>query len=681
MIAALLCASLVAQVQDPPRITIEQRALRADVALRKIGEKFGVKLAPDRTTRNDVLLAYLPDVTFTEFRERTAQGWNANWRQSENGWVLQRTRQQVRNEEITYEKYKANALRKYIAKWSAIEPMNQALAERYADRIVDAGPQNLFQSFDPKDDNLGVRALRRVLRDIGPASLAKMSKNTSALYATVQGTPGHPALARALETYGADNAAVRAALASRGELDTLENYVNEYGFGGQLRRTLSVSKPCTDMVLTINAVADVLLVTLLGFDNEGIETFAVQQMVYAVDRYDSGLPGDTSLQFSLSPEATKVTEAYKALPGWMEEGEVNPLLVKLWSNFPEDDPVAYEYSETLLALARSLGRGVVARLSDELLDSGPVKDFARPQEDEEDHSERLLTRNAGFFARLHRFTIEPDMLIVEPREPSSARYVFPREGVARFCTIAQGAQGATVFDLARLYASVQSTDWFYAKEYFEELVRDNAGLKNSFFGDEALALVGSLTDGQYQAALLPQGVTLRLSETCPAFKGIVRQFLQVLKYWSSVPGNSSGFEYDDERRKNIRGVVAFSLLDGVPAESTVNVKVAHNPYVYYRDPEDEGSIEDIDYAAYRYYVNEDVDVDDEVSGDGWLAKQRFYFGSSMNIAYAIDFGGNTMAIEYDLITSTGDGRPYRFSDLPPQLRIEFWKTVEEERRP
>ena len=141
MIAALLCASLVARTQDPPRITIEQRALRADVALRKIGEKFGVHLTPDKSTKNDVLLAYLPDVTFTEFRSKTARGWNANWTQHEDAWTLRRTRQQVETEEDEYDAYRERALRARLERWPSTEPLNHAQIARLSDRIIVAGPE------------------------------------------------------------------------------------------------------------------------------------------------------------------------------------------------------------------------------------------------------------------------------------------------------------------------------------------------------------------------------------------------------------------------------------------------------------------------------------------------------------------------------------------------------------
>ena len=55
MIVALLCAALVAQDQDPPRQTIEQRALIGALAFPRIGEQFGETVVAGPDVADDVV--------------------------------------------------------------------------------------------------------------------------------------------------------------------------------------------------------------------------------------------------------------------------------------------------------------------------------------------------------------------------------------------------------------------------------------------------------------------------------------------------------------------------------------------------------------------------------------------------------------------------------------------------
>lgn len=695
MIAALLCATLIAQNQDAPRVTVEQRALRADVALRKIGEKFGVRLSPDRSTKNDVLLVYLPDVTFAEFRNKTAKGWNANWKRNEDGWTLLRTADHEQAEMQAYIASRAKELKRRMSLWSDLSELTDIEAEGVANALANSEDRRTrFESLRSlergwfRTDTLGRRALRRFLLELGPESLASLHVGRMRVFESGEGLHRHPALDDLLRTYERENGRIRDALSSIGRLEEMEQLVDEYGPVDLLLKSLDVTNGASKLVVKIWGDTYGLSPTLYAFDEDGLALFYVDDLLFTRSRSSSPFPLDEPLNLTISDKAAKILEYFELRADDFSYGneakDAIPLIgsaaFDVLRAMPEDDEYSYEPSETLVTLSRTLGLGLVARLSDEL-QGGLSISRVSDRGDDPDRTKRTLTKLPGMFAITHRVAVDHGdrLLIVEPVTPTTLRTVFPREAIAEFCRRAASTSGADVYDLGAMYRAAPDFETLMGLEYLADLVPEYQWASQTYaLYWHQYVVLGWLNAAQHQMARTPLGVTVRLDQV----PDIVRKVLDAVLVYTSFTHqllDSDTFEaLGHPGERSIDYLAALALPDGVPPKSTVNIKIVDERYIFTEDQDEPKTSVDLEDTA-RHYNS--IDGDEGSPRDKWLATVPFRVGTAVKVTIQVNMGPALYSESGLIVTSLGDGRAYRFNELPADVQKEFWKFVEAWSRP
>ena len=693
MVVALLCATLVTQIQDPPRVTIEQRALRADVALPKIGAEFGVKLVPDKSTKNDVLLTYLPDVTFEEFRAKTAKGWNATWRLKDDVWILLRTAEQEQVEVDAFFASLAEGLLSEMLEWDDRTELTEVEAERLADHMArseDGGGRfESLTSFEPGYgqgiDTLGRRALRRFLVKLGPRFLARLADWEYTVFESGGADHHHVALDEVMQTYDRETGRIRSAFAKLGQLEEFESSFDGLETKNVLRETLHASQGVAKLVVKIFGITAGLAATLYAFDEDGLLLFSDEDSLFNFGLTPSpSFPLDKPLDLTISDEAAAVLEFYVRPPNPLEldRDEDRPALkgsalMEVLKAMPDDDMLSYEISESLIALAKSMDIGLIARLSDEM-QGGFALTRVRSEGANPDLRERTLDSSADGFAYGHHVELDSEnrLLTIRPVTPAVLKEIYPRDAIAEFCRRADSASGANVYDLGRLFAAARDMFSLIGFDYLGQLVPEYEWTYQWTFEDifvsQRIALLGWLNGAQHREARRPTGVTLRLSQ----LPGVIRDMpnLEMLEtdFTYELLDSDVTEALGISRKPIIQNLIALAFPDGVPPHSPVNIRLVDSLYVYTEDSDKpRRSLEIFDMAPhYRGLASRD-----KTAANEWLATVPFYIGTVVEVTFRVDLGVALYQDFGEVVTSLGDGRAYRFHELPAQIQREFWKRV------
>ena len=586
----MLTAALVACLQDPVRVDVREPAAIGEVMARRLGARFGVPIRAHEPLRDEPLVFFAKGVTFEEFRELSAKGLDAAWRNINGVWEIYRTPDQIAAEEKRFLDVRRREIK------SSFEALGEKVSWIGDDKLARLAQAVKVGDFEEAsglwyDEEMevwpGENLLTPCIRALGADLIANAPIYSRLVFSSdgVNGTKRLAALADVLRAIQAENQRVEAALKANGALMVIQ--ANVSGFTLDDLYNMVGAAPVERLVLEVTVGLDEIEIDVTGFDAEGKPLVSHGEWLEAWDLGEGevSMPtmGDADPALAVERPMGEVArlvkgkplvfsketaEISKLLEGDFETPEDEQKVFDVWLDFmaamPDKDFLALGASEVLISAAEAIGKPLAARLSDDTLESGPtIRLYDYDDEGEPIKIQATLDRGVSWLEEWNDIEVLDDkVLSVAPTIPRPYQTFFPRKAIADYV---RANRGRPVIDLARL-PSLVPTDIRSrgASDISEIALMAHGNFELMWSIDlDLLAAWQSLPATARQRSMSPEGVVVRVGAAGPITR---RWTLESVRggRWTDLLGTSGGAMFisgDADTEEHVETIKDFMLFD------------------------------------------------------------------------------------------------------------------------
>lgn len=619
----ILSALVLLTARQSAAQPLEIRAAPLGRALPEIGRALGEPMRAAPVVANELVIASIRERNPAAFRAVLAKIFAGDWRQDENGvWVFNRDEIARAAEARAEEEKRVAAVRKAIARDRAKAQLERnfdaGMAETLAKDVTKLGemPRPKDGEFDAKYYGTvekvtargpGSRAMQRLMDLLPPEIVVGKPGEGRVVYSTRPTAMQRPMpfdIGPVIRDWTREQNLWSETMAMQPGSNQEQNvYYSEL----QYRK---------EMVTQIPAVVTVAIrdqygnrsVALKAYDAKGktlLETQGSPGNSFDYENYQERTkekPKEAeTAKVTLSPESKRFAELF-GMDIQSGKTKFAPEEYAPFLDVEKRDPLSYGASDRLFALARSKGKSLLVRPSDNLM----FFSFGIPAEMEKEFSFSFLD---SMFDR----TDEGGWLTMKPKDPAESRTTFyNRKDLATALAIAAKPGRMTVARQARMaLATPEGAERFPAYS----LVRLLMG-STRYGQDELLKLYGTLTDADLKRAGTEAG--LPISALNERGREILRRYVYEGDEWrlQYIPTEEYqkrlGEGMNEEQQLVYGGYLqeaTFALPNGLPGTGTIHItpdladKVKTGP-ITHRWGTSEGEVLDADSLAREYFERE-----------------------------------------------------------------------------
>lgn len=681
MIAALLCASLVAQIQGAPRVTVEQRALVGNLAFPQIGEQFGERIETGPDVGDDVVFIALRSATFDEFRDKVANALNVSWTQIDDKWRVHRTDDQRQADYEEMIRRRNEGIAKELAGMAAVKPLTltQLDALDQKARIGEYGDAYVFSH--PEDVDVGDRFMGRLVSSMSVSNLCSVPPGTRRTWALGDGRfQAPPHLEAVVAEYEQEWAQVDAVLrehrfyarAMEGpespSLDTLYKWL----IGGG---------PVLDKVyVSVTGHFDDVLLDVVAFDQDGRQVLT--DYTYLGDLETTGRPPKLCEGMEPAARDERVAHLLKVIAG-DDSAAIIDAATDLVADLPEHEPWGMDASSILLSYSRQMESDVIVQFDDtELMNQLGIYGL----EDDEDGAAPIpLQAGMAWIAGFVQLREQDGVLIGRPIVAEPFRTSIDRKAVGGYVRSARGTRSVNLDrlgDVLKGVSDLEDDDWVF----LPLVAHWDIGISTV---DEVnlLPLYGSLSPSQRMAARSPSGFRSRLSTFGPGLTNELREAFLDVSNWSSfiqaagdsppefvsVPGSAVPAQQRDVR-PHVSGLTLTFNFDRLASRAEAELRVTTTTEVLGAKWSD-GVLDDITIEQLaRLYVYTTKASPER--GQEFLTRYEFLIASKAKLEANVYFGGRKINLDpCEILLGFASPQGVKFDRLPESVKAEFWNIV------
>ena len=671
MITAALLACLQAAGGPAPaqQFDVRLRGAVGQVMAKRLSEVFGTRVTTDASLADVPLIFNVKGVTFEQFREISAEGLDAEWRETKDGWQLYRSKEKQDAEmHALLQRRRAHIIKGINSRTATPPATQQALAE-LAQKVKLAFDDDLHELVYGEEVLTGEGVLFDVWESLGVEAIASMPIDQRWTY-TSDGfgkTRKLGVLTQTVALVNAEYKRVEEEFRRSGAWDRLTSEAN--GFTPeQFIRYLGVN-PVEKFVLEVRTSVEYIELTLSGFDKVGNETVNFYDYMEALESEDSpSLKLIPEGSFEPSKESLLVRSAVMTM--FDDDGETSKEQVfDLLGGMPETDPLALDVSDILFAASDKAGLQLAGRLSDNLIQEFGIYRLMAYGDTERAATEQPATMRStlSWLDSYLNLIVTPDKkLLVRPELPAPFQTFVARKAIADYV---KSNVGNPVLDISR-FPSLFQPPRSFGVESLSEVALVAHSNENMIWVDSPylIATWQGLNQQMKTQAESAQGATLTVGH---AHRSLGYHFEQQAisgGRWSSIIHR----QYDEESE-----VVALSdllLVDVVPGvfdRLQFNLRVLRKPVVMVtvEGSKESNLVTAEDMAEWFYYNDED-------EAAAWLSKCRFGMENGVEIKLSIQTPIGLATEETTVVLSASGRTDMTFQQMPADWQQAFRREVE-----
>jgi hypothetical protein len=671
LLTATLLVCLQASGQAPAQqFDVRLRAAVGEVMARRLSDVFGTKVTTDASLADVPMVFNVKGVTFVQFRELSAKGLDAEWRQTSDGWHVYRSKEKQDAELQAQLQRRRALLVKSLASREVVPPTTQQALAELAQKVKLAFGDELDGLAYGSEVLTGEHVLYDVWQSLGVEAIAAMPINQRWTYTSdgFRKTRRLEVLAQTAALVNAEYKRVEAEFRRSGAWDRLANEANGYT-PEQLLGYLGVS-PVDRFVLEVMSGVEYVELTLTGYDKEGSEAVIYYDYIEAWETQPSASLGPLGTgAFEPSKESLALRRAVTTMFGDGDGGTAGAEVLDLLAGMPETDPLALDVTDILFAASDKAGLQLAGRLNDDLAPDLGLYRLEAFDEDEGVILERPATlRDAlSWLDNYLSFSVSDKEMFVGPETPAQFQTFFPRKAVADYV---RSNVGSAVLDVARfpsLFQPPQSLD----VASLSEVALIAHGNEYIVYMDAPYLIAAwqGLNQQLKMQAESPQGATLTIGR---AHRSLGYRFEeQALRggRWSSF---GFGLASDDESMVALDDLLLFDVAPGAFDRLPINLRVQRKPVamVTMEGLDEPTMLTAEDLAEWYFYSDEDG------KGAEWLAKCRFGLESGVEIKLTFQTPVGMGTEETTVVTTSGARADMTLQQMPADFQQAFRREVE-----
>lgn len=666
-----MLAALLLCLGGQERVDIRQPAAIGEVMARRLSETFGVTIKTDPTLADVPLIFNVKNVTFDEFRPIAAKGLDASWKEDKGTWILYRTKEQIKAEDDAFLTRRSEQIRKLLADREPAKLPDQAHIDKLANDIKYLGDDDLMERMYEEDGFPDEMVGDLVFNALGADYLAGLPIDKRIVYTSDgrERTKKLPVLEKLIEQVSAETSRFKKALVASGAWNRLENsasYNNEYLFWW-----LDLGDIET-IVLELISTEGGIVIHASGFDKTGAQCAQYYDDLYETATQVTKLPKSLEGQYApLSKESIDFRNAYRSLYEVESEIDYYDFIIDYMKKLPDEEPLALEVSDVLLAISDKSGVPLAGRLSDDILEyeeSGVLF----PTDDEEgisDISRIPIYAGVAWLDEFIQIDVREDIVRIFPESPLRFQTIYPRRAIGDYV---RANIGRKTIDLNRVRnlavppttseGGTSGADAFIVHMFNET---ENADLA-------VLSTWAELSASQKQQASTPRGIYLPLTACSDLLRFEFNSAAVNYGQWSMLVGSRDGGEADVESEDDSTRITDWILTDtDMKFLDKLQVNIRSSTMYLVRDTSEEGSdwySWTAEEFAEMYHSVEDLN--DEASTKE-LLKARYSLDEALLIELRYDTPSGVM-LDYARITTRRDLVENKtLNQLPAQFLQKF----------
>ena len=649
---------------------VRLRGAVGQVMAKRLSEVFGAKVTTDASLADVPMIFNVKGVTFEQFREIAAEGLDAEWRETKDGWLLYRSKERQDAEVRALLQRRRALLVKSLALRDSAPPATQQFLAELAQKVKLSFDDDLDELAYSEEVLTGEGVLYEVWQTLGAEAIASVPLDQRWTY-TSDGfgkTRKLEVLTQTAAFVNAEYKRVEAEFRRSGAWDRLANDAIGYA-PEELIRTLGVC-PVDRFVLEVMSSVEYVELTLTGFDKEGNEAVNYYDYVEAWETQPSPSVGAIAIgAFEPLQESLALRNAIKTMfddDGGATRAEVFDLL----GGMPETDPLALDVTDILFAASDRSGLQLAGRLSDDLVQELGLYRLMEFDEHELSLTERPATlRDAlSWLDNYLSLTVTAEKeLFVRPETPVQYQTFFPRKAVAEYV---RNNVGSPVLDIARFPSLFQPPRSLDVESLSEAALIAHYD-ENMVFVDAPYLIAAwqGLNQQLKMQAESPQGATLTVGR---AHRSLGHHFeQQALRggRWSSF---GYGIAMEEGDFIALDDLLLFDVAPGAFDRVPINLRAQRKPVAMVTmEGLDEPSMVTAEELAEWYFYS-----DEDGKGPEWLATCRFALESGVEIKLSFQTPVGLGTEETTVLTSVGGRADMTFQQMPADWQQAFRREVE-----
>ena len=672
MIAALLCAALVAQ--DQQRITIEQRALRADLAFKAIGDAFGTKLAVSAEMKSEVVLVFLPNATIDELLKLTAAGLYATCHKNDDGWILERSPDDhgaLMN--MLQDERKAQA-KHSVSKMQPAPMIGAGDLQTLSDAFIDPRVWNLLGlESQGVELSLGTRAMSRIVPTFDPEDAAGLELGRKYVWAVGDPRfPSLPALDSAISMYREEAAMFRRVFEETSAEEKLRSEDSIIKI--PLRRIFDVSNPLKTVYLTVTAEIESIDFNLMAFDDQGSEVFAKTGSIDCSARFGPMAASGVGLeQIKRSTEAMDLRRAV-----YSSESKNGETLRTYIAGMPQLELFAEDASQILMSLGKQTGKRVVASFSDELLEQS-LGVWVDTSDFDTVHPTIEFVSALQWLAMNHRLVERDGAFHFSPRIPRPFRPVLDRDSAGKYARLAGDSDLMDLHLLLDVVAGSELTGDASIATFALYGHREEHHSRNVWrLGNGVLVLLAGLADKDLSQAQTLRGVRLISQQMGDKFVQFLRKEIIDTDTWRWFTFRlGTDLDGDEDApifaASTIDQVLLGQDTDRLIREATIDLRLARSAKMVAVAPTWLGLASFEPEQAADSYVTRLKRSKEQ--GAKFLEDLLYRMEHTVSIDAVLYIGGRRIGMDDQLVLGYDSSPSYSLDQMPTQYQESFWKEV------